>query len=112
MLDPDISTADARRLLSSCEGTPHRQDDLDRPGPLGWTRRRFLQTVGLGIVGGAAVGTLGEGLIPTEVRQAFAGTPIAPGENVLITIMMYGGNDGLNTLVPHGNGLYYAQRGS
>ncbi|MEK7423750.1 MAG: DUF1501 domain-containing protein [Actinomycetota bacterium] len=104
MLDRDISTAAARRLLSL--------PDLggDELGPAGWTRRGFLQAVGLGVVGGAAVGTLGESFIPGEVRDAFAGAPIGAGEGILITIMLYGGNDGLNTVIPYTNGLYYSQR--
>ena len=62
MLDQDISTADARRLLSrpALRGMPGD----DRPGPGGWTRRGFLQAVGMGLGGGALVGSLGESLIP------------------------------------------------
>ena len=104
MLDPDISTSDARRLLSA----PLDADDI--VGPYGWTRRRFLQALGVGVGGGLALGALGEDLIPGEVRQAFAGTPIGADDGILITIMLYGGNDGLNTVVPYGDGLYYQQR--
>ena len=104
MLDQDISTADALRLLSRLDNDP------DVPGPSGWTRRSFLQAVGMGVAGGALVGTLGESLIPGDVRDAFAGAPIGPNDGIVITIMMYGGNDGLNTVVPYGNGLYYDQR--
>ena len=43
MLDPDISTADARRLLSQ----PGHLGDI--AGPHGWTRRKFLQAVGGGV---------------------------------------------------------------
>ena len=52
MLDEDISTADALRLLSRLDNDP------DVPGPSGWTRRSFLQAVGMGVAGGALVGTL------------------------------------------------------
>ena len=104
MLDPDISTTDALRLLS----VPDR--DIDRRGPSGWTRRGFLQAVGAGMAGGALFGGLGASLIPGDVHDAFAGAPIGPNDGILITIMLYGGNDGLNTVVPYGNGLYYQQR--
>jgi uncharacterized protein (DUF1501 family) len=104
MLDPDISTADALRLLSARDGAPEVR------GPSGWTRRGFLQAVGLGVAGGALVGTLGESLIPGDVHDAFAGPPIGPSDGIVVTIMLYGGNDGLNTVVPYGNGLYYQQR--
>jgi len=110
VVDADISTADARRLFSF----PAAGDDavLDEPGPHGWTRRRFLQAVGLGLVGGAATGTLAEGFLPDAVRQAFAGTPLGPTDRILVTIMLYGGNDGLNTVVPYADGLYRTQRGA
>jgi uncharacterized protein (DUF1501 family) len=105
MLDPDISTEDARRLLSQ----PLGADEL---GPNGWTRRRFLQAVGAGVVGGAALGSMGADLIGGDVPEAWAGAPIGPNDGILITVLMYGGNDGLNTVVPYTNGLYYSQRGS
>lgn len=108
MLDPDISTADALRLLSvpAQEGGPG-----DAPGPYGWTRRGFLQAIGLGVVGGAALGSLGEHLLPGgEVHQAFAGAPIGPGDGILVPIMFYGGNDGLNTVIPYADGKYYTVR--
>ena len=108
MLDPDISTADARRLLSVPHAMPGTTDD--RPGPDGWTRRGFLQAVGMGLGGGALVGTLGESFVPGDVRDAFAGAPLGASEGVLITIMLYGGNDGLNTVVPYTDGNYYSQR--
>ena len=79
-------------------------------GPSGWTRRAFLQAVGMGVAGGALVGTLGDSLIPGDVHEAFAGAPIGPNDGILITIMLYGGNDGLNTVIPYANGLYYQQR--
>ncbi len=108
MLDQDISTADARRLLSrpALRGMPGD----DRPGPGGWTRRGFLQAVGMGLGGGALVGSLGESLIPGDVHEAFASPPIGAADGILVTIMLYGGNDGLNTVVPFTDGNYYAQR--
>ena len=108
MLDQDISTADARRLLSrpALRGMPGD----DRPGPGGWTRRGFLQAVGMGLGGGALVGSLGESLIPGDVHEAFASPPIGATDGILVTIMLYGGNDGLNTVVPFTDGNYYAQR--
>lgn len=108
MLDQDISTADAKRLLSrpALRGMPGD----DRPGPGGWTRRGFLQAVGMGLGGGALVGSLGESLIPGDVHEAFASPPIGATDGILVTIMLYGGNDGLNTVVPFTDGNYYAQR--
>ena len=69
MLDQDISTADAKRLLSrpALRGMPGD----DRPGPGGWTRRGFLQAVGMGLGGGAksALTALG----PVAILGAMAG---------------------------------------
>jgi uncharacterized protein (DUF1501 family) len=98
MLDPDISTADARRLLSQ----PVHRGDLD--GPHGWTRRKFLQAVGGGVLGGAALNTFGGqfglGRLGFDNPEAFAATPIGPHDGILVNIVLYGGNDGLNTIVP------------
>jgi uncharacterized protein (DUF1501 family) len=80
----------------------------------GFNRRRFLQMVGSGVGSaafGATAGPLIAGVFPNEIRDAWAGTPIAPNEGVLVLIGMYGGNDGLNTVVPYTNPLYYNYRG-
>ena len=109
MLDPDISTADARRLLS--------QPDLtsDVLGPNGWTRRKFLQAIGGGVIGGAALGTFGDrlglGHLGFDLPDAFAANPIGAHDGIVVNIVLYGGNDGLNTVVPYTNGAYYDVRG-
>ena len=104
MVDPDISTEDALRLLS-------RPDiDDERPGPGGLTRRTFLRAVGGGVLGGAAMGTLGSGLFGGSVPDAWAGTPVGPNDGILVVLTLYGGIDGLNTFIPYGDGNYYARR--
>ena len=110
MLDPDISTADARRLLS--------QPDVlgDVVGPNGWTRRKFLQAVGGGVLGGAALSTFGAdrfglGHLGFDVPDALAATPIGAHDGIVVNIVLYGGNDGLNTVVPYTNAAYYGIRG-
>ncbi len=110
MLDPDISTAEALRLLSQ----PDRLDTGE--GPAGWTRRKFLQAVGGGIIGGAVLGSFGSdrfglGRIGFDLPAAFAGTPIGAHDGIVVNIVLYGGNDGLNTVVPYTNSRYYEVRG-
>ena len=104
MLDPDIATEDALRLLS-------RPDPDDGPvGPRGWTRRRFLQAIGAGVFGGATVGTIAGEFFGGDVPEAWAGTPIGPNDGITVVVTLYGGVDGLNVVVPHGDGNYYARR--
>jgi uncharacterized protein (DUF1501 family) len=110
MLDPDISTAEARRLLSQ----PDRLRDVAGPG--GWTRRKFLQAIGGGVIGGAALGSFGSdrfglGHLGLDMPEAFAATPIGAHDGIVVNVVLYGGNDGLNTVVPYTNGSYYDVRG-
>jgi uncharacterized protein (DUF1501 family) len=109
MLDPDISTADALRLLSQ----PGHLGDA--AGPNGWTRRKFLQAVGGGVLGGAALNAFGDrlglGRLGFDLPDAFANPPIGAHDGIIVNIVLYGGNDGLNTVVPYTNGRYYEVRG-
>jgi uncharacterized protein (DUF1501 family) len=101
MLDPDISTADALRHLSTAEHDPHVLD-----------RRRFLQLVGLGVGAGALADPAGSLLdlsLPGLDPSVWAAGPAGPNDGVLIVIGMFGGNDGLNTVVPINDQLYYGQ---
>lgn len=80
---------------------------LSAPAPsdrCAMTRRRFLQ---------ASAATAGAGaLLPSWLADvAAAATPIAANEGVLVIVLMAGGNDGLSTVVPTGDGLYYDSRG-
>ncbi len=100
----DLSTAAALSRLSV--------PDVD---PAGLSRRRFLQAVAVGLGGGAVLSAadaaLVPALVPAELREAWAAPPIGPHDGVLVVVVMYGGNDGLNTLVPYTNGSYHAYRG-
>jgi len=101
MLDPDISTADALALLQVAETDPHALD-----------RRRFLQLVGLGLGAGALVGPTSSLLdlsLPGLDPSVWAAGPAGPNDGVLIVIGMFGGNDGLNTVVPITDQQYYGQ---
>ncbi|MEQ1872100.1 MAG: DUF1501 domain-containing protein [Ilumatobacteraceae bacterium] len=108
MLDPHDDAATARRLLSS----PDLGTGRNELGPNGWTRRGFLQAVGMGVIGGTAFGGLSPDALGFDIPDAWAATPIGPTEGVLVNIVLFGGNDGLNTVVPYTNGTYYDRRGS
>ena len=92
----DDTFAEADRLLSL---------PIDsRPGLL--SRRRFLQ---------ASLATAGAGALTTMVPPAwrdaaFGASPIGPSDGVLVMVQLGGGNDGLNTVIPIGDGAYYAAR--
>ena len=104
MLDPDISTADALRHLQVADNDRHALD-----------RRRFLQLVGLGVGAGALAGptsSLLDMALPGLDPSAWAAGPIGPNDGVLIVIGMFGGNDGLNTVVPIKDQRYYGQHGA
>ena len=79
------------------------------------TRRQFLTgAAGVGAVAGAAAagGTLLGGCStrhprtapPAPARAATAPAPSASGRGVLVLLALYGGNDGLNTVIPYADG--------
>ncbi len=71
----------------------------------GIARRRFLQ--GALALGGAA------GVSPGWLdRIALAGPPLGPSDRIIVSVFLFGGNDGLNTLVPAEDGRYRSARGS
>ena len=104
MLDPDISTADALRHLSVTETDPFAID-----------RRRFLQLIGMG-VGAGLIASSGGSLLNLDLPgldpSVWAAGPIGANDGILIVLGMFGGNDGLNTVVPFNDGNYRTQHGS
>lgn len=105
MLPTDITTHDAYRNL-------HRPEPSDR---LTLDRRRFLQLVGMGMGAGLVAGTSSsmlDHLIGGHDPSAWAAGPVGADDGVLVVICMFGGNDGLNTVVPINDGNYYDQHRS
>jgi len=103
MLDPDISTHQALAHLHQRETDPFVLD-----------RRRFLQLVGMGLGAGLMAGSGGsllDRVLLGHDPSAWAAGPIGPNDGVLVVIGMFGGNDGLNTVVPFDDPLYYQQHG-
>ncbi len=82
-------------------------DRLSRPAhfPGGVSRRRFLQLAGAG-AGAVAVGPL------LSTLRSYAAPPVGASDGILVLVMMEGGNDGLNTVVPTGESRYYTLRPS
>lgn len=63
-------------------------------------RREFLQ------VGSLATASL---MMP-KFLQAFKGNIVPPGNKVVVVLQLSGGNDGLNTVIPIRNDIYYKER--
>jgi uncharacterized protein (DUF1501 family) len=64
-------------------------------------RREFLQ------IGSLATASF---MVP-KFLKAFEGKPmVPPGNKVLVVLQMSGGNDGLNTVIPVRNDIYYKER--
>lgn len=89
------------------------------------SRRQFLGIAGGAAVGGAVAGTwvwrsrLDEHLTdalsraPGDVASTgtqASGWHVPPADRVLVVVQLSGGNDGLNTLVPAGDGRYFDAR--
>src|SRR3954463_7433889 len=76
------------------------------------TSRRDLLKVGLSGLGVLSLG----GTVPLFVQKmafakSVAGTDVAD-DNILVVVQLSGGNDGLNTIIPHSNDLYRKARPS
>ena len=73
------------------------------------TRRRFL--VASGVTGAAALAA-GAGTIGWRELAARAGSDPLPGDaSVLVLVTLYGGNDGLGTVIPYADPAYHDARG-
>jgi len=74
-----------------------------------WTRRSFLQTLGLGSLAG---GLMLQSVPVSAMKNSRFLNRLSTSENnrVLILIQLSGGNDGLNTVIPVTNDIYYQKR--
>lgn len=72
------------------------------------TRRRFL--VASGVVGGAALLAGSAGVTWGEPEQRAQSDPLPAGSSILVLVTLYGGNDGMNTLIPYADPAYHDAR--
>jgi uncharacterized protein (DUF1501 family) len=76
-------------------------------GASGVSRRELFQLgaggLGLGLLGGV-------GVVPPVLAQASRAGAANPTGKILVVFEWFGGNDGLNTIVPYGDPLYYRHR--
>ena len=85
------------------DGSAHKADHAN------WSRRSFLQLVGMGGIGT----TLMAGGIPMQAfgRHPFLQSPLLQNnDRSVVIIRLNGGNDGLNTVIPFNDDLYYQKR--
>lgn len=72
------------------------------------TRRRFL--VASGVTGASALAAGSSGVLWHQLHQRAQDEPLSAGTPVLVVLTLYGGNDGLNTVVPYADAAYHDAR--
>jgi uncharacterized protein (DUF1501 family) len=72
------------------------------------TRRRFLTMSGVTAAGALAVGATQVSW--SDLMSASVENPLNSEDSVLVVVTLYGGNDGLNTVVPAGDPAYQKAR--
>ncbi|MEM7627314.1 MAG: DUF1501 domain-containing protein [Planctomycetota bacterium] len=98
-----------------CESYHPQSCDTPDPTAAGFTRRRFMGH-GLGLISAAAtvpafLMRAGDALA-ADTTMRLSSKPGVPDDRVLVVVQLSGGNDGLNTVIPFGNNLYYKNRPS
>src|SRR5664280_2565192 len=72
------------------------------------TRRRFL--IASGVTAGAALATGATGVALADLLSRARTDPLPQGSGVLVLVTLYGGNDGLSTVIPYADPAYQAAR--
>ncbi|MEM9420241.1 MAG: DUF1501 domain-containing protein [Planctomycetota bacterium] len=96
-----------------CDHYHPQSCDTPRLSESGFTRRRFLGH-GLGLVSAATtvpafLMRAGDALA-ADTTMRLSSKPGVPDDRVLVVVQLSGGNDGLNTVIPYGQDVYYKSR--
>jgi uncharacterized protein (DUF1501 family) len=75
----------------------------DQLGMRAITRRQFLKYSGVSMAASSVLSL-------DDVASAAISRPLAPGTPILVVVTLYGGNDGLNTVIPFRDSAYYSAR--
>ncbi len=116
--EPSDQRANAAPMAVSAPSANADPSETTNPERSSLSRRNFLSAVGVVGVGAAAF-SVGASRQPASAQTTTTPSPAqspaaAPGtgDGILVLITMYGGNDGLDTLVPYADPVYQAQRGA
>jgi uncharacterized protein (DUF1501 family) len=72
------------------------------------TRRKFL--IASGVAGAGALAAGAGAVTWNDLHHAAAQSPLASGQGILVLLTLYGGNDGLNTVIPAADPVYQSSR--
>ena len=69
------------------------------------SRRKFIK-----LTGASAVAAAAPSLSISQIAEAAISRPLPAGTPILVVVTLYGGNDGLNTVVPYQDMIYHQLR--